>query len=64
MMEGCTLSLPVRTFPPGDSETSVLKVSVREILGDSLPSGRYKVTARLISNGGDGRELDAGEVVL
>jgi hypothetical protein len=64
MMEACVASLLVRTFPPGDTETSVLKVPVREILGDSLPSGRYRVTARLVSHGGDGRKLDAGDVFL
>ena len=50
------------TFPPGATYTSVLKVPIREILGDSLPSGRYRVTARLMSDGGDGRKLDAGDV--
>jgi hypothetical protein len=60
----CDASLAAMTFPPGDSYASVLKVPVREILGDSLPSGRYRVTTRLVSNGGDGRKLDAGEVVL
>jgi hypothetical protein len=64
IMEGCLAYLLVRTFPAGDSQTSVFKVPVREILGDSLPSGRYRVTARLIGNGGDGRKLDAGDVFL
>jgi hypothetical protein len=63
-LEGCVASLLVRTFPPGDTETSVLKVPVRQILGDSLPSGRYRVTARLMGSGGDGRKLDAGDVFL
>lgn len=62
--EFCGGSLIVMTFPPGGSYTSVLKVPLREILGDSLPSGRYRVTARLVGSGGDGRKLDAGEVVL
>ena len=64
MLEACAASLLVMSFPPGASYTSVLKVPVREIVGVSLPSGRYKVIARLISNGGDGRKLDAGEVIL
>jgi ribosomal protein L21E len=64
VMEACTADLLVRTFPRGARAMSVLKVPIREILGDSLPSGRYRVTARLTSNGGDGRKLDAGEVVL
>jgi hypothetical protein len=54
----------VRNFPPGGSNTYVLTVPVRGVLGDSLPSGRYRVTARLVDGGGDGRKLDAGEVVL
>jgi hypothetical protein len=64
MMEACTADLLVMTFPPGAHSMSVLNVPIRQILGDSLPSGRYRVTARLTSNGGDGRKLDAGEVVL
>jgi hypothetical protein len=64
MMEACVASLLVMTFPPGALQTSVLKVPVREILGDSLPSGHYRVTARLMGNGGDGRKLDAGDVFL
>lgn len=64
MMEICVASLLVMPFPPGTSYTSVLKVPVREILGDSLPSSRYRVTARLVSQGGDGRKLDAGEIFL
>ena len=54
--------ISMMTFPPGATYTSVLKVPIREILGDSLPSGRYRVTARLMSDGGDGRKLDAGDV--
>jgi hypothetical protein len=64
MMEACVASLLVMTFPPGALQTSVLKVPVREILGDSLPSGHYTVTARLNGHGGDGRKLDAGDVFL
>jgi hypothetical protein len=64
MMEACVASLLVMTFPPGALQTSVLKVPVREILGDSLPSGHYRVTARLNGHGGDGRKLDAGDVFL
>jgi hypothetical protein len=64
MLEACAAILVARTFPPGYTETSVLKVPVRQILGDSLPSGRYRVTARLMGSGGDGRKLDAGDVFL
>lgn len=60
----CVASMVAMTFRPGGISTAVLKVPVREILGDSLPSGRYRVTARLVTGGGDGRTLDAGEIVL
>src|SRR2546430_1429779 len=43
----CLAMLPVMSFPPGGSHTYVLNVPVREVLGDSLPAGRYRVTARL-----------------
>jgi hypothetical protein len=62
--EACGGSLLAMKFPPGASFTSEFKLPVREILGDSLPKGRYRVTSRLITSGGDGRKLDAGEVVL
>jgi hypothetical protein len=64
MLEVCGPILLVMSFPPGASYTSVLKVPMRGIVGDSLPSGRYRVTARLVSNGGDGSKLDAGDVFL
>ena len=60
----CDASLSVMRFPPGASHTSLLKVPLRGILGDSLPSGRYRVSVRLEGSGGDGRKLDAGEVEL
>ncbi len=60
----CTLMLPIMTFPPGGSYTYVLNVPVREVLGDSLPSGHYGVTARLVINGKLVRDLDAGDVEL
>ena len=56
----CLAVLHVMTFPPGHSTTYVLETPVRDILGDSLPNGRYHVTARLW----DQRHLDAGEVTL
>jgi hypothetical protein len=58
----CVASLLVMTFPPGASHTYVLKVPVREVLGDSLPAGRYTVKARLSINGDIIRGLQ-GDVV-
>lgn len=58
----CLASLLVMTFPPGASHTYVLKVPVREVLGDSLPAGRYRVKARLFINGDIIRGLQ-GDVV-
>jgi hypothetical protein len=60
----CPAMLPVMSFPPGGSYTYVLNVPVREVLGDSLPAGRYGVTARVNVNGNLVRNLDAGGVEL
>lgn len=60
----CAPMLPIMTFPPGASYAYVLKVPVREILGDSLPNARFDVTARLVINGTLVRDLHAGEVEL
>ena len=49
---------------PGTSRTFVLAVPVMEVLGDSLPRGRYRVTARVRINGHLEQGLDAGDVVL
>ncbi len=49
---------------PGTSRTFVLAVPVREVLGDSLRKGRYRVTARVRINGDLVRRLEAGEVEL
>jgi hypothetical protein len=40
------------------------RISVRDILGDSLQSGRYKITARLYINQQEVKGLSAGEVQL
>lgn len=42
----------------------VLAVPVRQVLGDSLPNGRYRVTARVRINGEFVRGLEAGDVEL
>jgi hypothetical protein len=58
----CVAMLPVMTFPPGASYTYVLKVPVTAVLGDSLPKGRYQVTAQLRINGYLTGRLPAGYV--
>jgi hypothetical protein len=60
----CLASLSGVTFPPGGSYTYVLRVPVQEILGDSLPPGRYHVTAQLRLNGHVTRKLTAPDVQL
>jgi hypothetical protein len=52
------------SFPPGSSYTYVLKVPVTEVLGDSLPAGRYRVIAQLRLNGFLTRRFSAGDVQL
>jgi hypothetical protein len=49
---------------PGKSTTLVLLVPVKEVLGDSLPEGRYHVTASVRISGTQVRGLSAGEVKL
>jgi hypothetical protein len=49
---------------PGKSETFVLLVAVKDVLGDSLPEGRYHVTASVRISGTQVRGLSAGEVKL
>lgn len=60
----CAPVMRVMTFPPGGSYTYVLKVPVHDILGDSLPSGRYHVVASLRLNADWKHGLDAGDVQL
>jgi hypothetical protein len=60
----CLAYLSGMTFPPGGSYTYVLTVPVGEILGDSLPPGRYQVTVRLRLNGHLTRKLTAPDVDL
>ena len=50
--------------PPGVSTHYDRRIPVRDILGDSLQSGRYKITARLYINSREIKGLPAGEVEL
>jgi hypothetical protein len=57
-------SMVIMGMYPGTSRTFALTVPVKEVLGDSLPNGRYRVTARARINGDMVRGLDAGDVDL
>lgn len=60
---GCILPLYVRTLAPGDTLQLGALSLPREVLGDSLPAGRYYVAAVLRPNGETVR-VPAGEVEL
>jgi hypothetical protein len=49
---------------PGGTRSYDDRISVRDILGDSLPPGRYKSTARLYINRQEAKALSAGEIEL
>jgi hypothetical protein len=49
---------------PGKSESFVLLVPVKDVLGDSLREGRYHVSASVRVSGTEVRGLSAGEVKL
>jgi hypothetical protein len=58
----CTMQ--VIGLAPGKSTTFVLLVPVKDVLGDSLPEGRYQVSANVRVSGRQVRGLSAGEVKL
>ena len=61
----CVSSKLVAMINPGSTGiVAGLRVPVRTILGDSLPSGRYRVFARLQGNGRRAGVLDAGRIDL
>ncbi len=50
---------------PGDSAAvASLVLPVQAVLGDSLPPGRYRLTAQLNSSGGSAGEINAGVIEL
>jgi hypothetical protein len=51
-------------MPPGIATEFLREIPVGEILGDSLPSGRYKVKAHLRINSQAVEDLSAGELEL
>jgi hypothetical protein len=63
----CLDYLGLRDLAPGDSVSPAdyrRHVPVRAILGDSLPPGRYRITARVTANGRHSGHLVVGEVEL
>ena len=63
----CLLYLASRDLAPGDSIAPgdyFRRLPVRVILGDSLPPGRYRVTARVGANGRSSGDVAGGEVEL
>lgn len=59
----CTMQLLLLDLEPGESAEFQGRADAREILGDSLPAGRYYLTAVLRPNGKE-VELAAGEAEL
>lgn len=56
-----------RDLAPGDSVSPAdyrRRLPIRDILGDSLPAGRYRVTTRVAANGWFSGNLVGGEVEL
>lgn len=56
-----------RDLAPGDSVSPsdyTRRVPIRAILGDSLPPGRYRITARVNANGRSSEHIEVGEFEL
>jgi hypothetical protein len=56
-----------RDLAPGDSVSPtdfMRRIPIRAILGDSLPPGRYRITARVTVNGRPSDNLVSGELEL
>ncbi len=51
-------------LPPGASTHFDRRIAVRDILGDSLQSGRYRIMAGIYINNWEVKGLPAGEVEL
>ena len=61
---GCAGVVLVRIVPPGGLLTYELRVHIKQIFGDSLASGKYRIIARIAINGRETNNLPAGEVEL
>jgi hypothetical protein len=60
----CAPVVVMTTVPPGGLLRYELRVPVKEILGDSLPAGGYRISARIAINGRETKNLPAGELEL
>jgi hypothetical protein len=63
----CLMYLVSRDLSPGDSVSPreyMRRIPVRRILGDSLPPGRYRVTASVGTNGRSSDDIDVGDIEL
>ncbi len=58
------LAVQVRMSPGDSAALAVLVLPVQAVLGDSLPPGRYRLTAQLNSSGGSAGEISAGVIEL
>lgn len=59
----CTMAIQIVRLAPGESREFGMHAGAAEILGDSLPAGRYYLTA-LLRPDGDRVEVPAGEAEL
>jgi hypothetical protein len=59
----CTLQLMILRLGPGESRPITGGAGAGDVLGDSLPNGRYRLSALVFPDGGT-LELPAGEVEL
>lgn len=59
----CTMAIQRFTINPGESRQFTVRTDARQILGDSLPNGRYFLTA-VLRKAGWTLELHAGEADL
>jgi hypothetical protein len=65
VLTGCLASLVTLELPPGKSvELASLAVPIAAVLGDSLPSDRYRLTARAPGAPWRAGERPAGEIQL
>ena len=63
----CLQYQATRDLAPGGSVSPadfIRRIPIHAILGDSLPPGRYRITARVTANGRPSDNLESGEVEL
>ena len=57
-------SYAIRLAPGGERSIGTRSIAVRDVLGDSLPSRRYRITAMIDNMGRYVKETDAGDADL